>query len=686
MAVPACLALSSCYCEPDDSNLYTFTGETVEDFLVNNEEQFSSFNYILTRVGYDRILSSYGTYTCFAPVNDAVQEYIDSLYDDKENLDLPHNGMTERSLEGLTDSLCLDIALFHLMGKKVLTTDMSATGSMLTTLLGRKLTTSIADGKNVLNDAAAITMADREVVNGVVHVVDHVIPRSNRYVVDELKKAGKFSIFYEALMMTGLADSLKETEKNKVFTTPKTEDGYYTPTTCKKGYTIFAETDDVFRSHGINTVADLIDSAAVWYGKAALSPKRSGQGWYDYYRNNGVRVSTADDYTSAANALNMFVRYHILNYGVSKINIAPTYGIWTHNGYSGDSYDYFETMLPKTLMKAWRLRRTNKVYINRYVTNNTLTDGIETMGSDAMHRLVFGGVELKTDSMMSPLNGYVYPIGDVLVYNSQVPDGVLHERMRFDIFTFLHESMSNGFRGATMSEMVVLNNNKAANRIRYPVDYFDNIRVYNGNNTTLDMCVRADPGAKNYLLYFGDSFQGLGVYDFAVKLPPVPDGMYELRTTFSVMKHGSMLQYYIGRSSDIDDMEPIGIPLDMRMDPSQDDPRVQEIGYCDILDQERNPEAFADRGFASDKVMRTHGYMRETLISYREDRNVEAYVARFRCGLRRILVKRDFEQGDYWLRLKTVLPDVTNGKFQIDYIEFVPVSVSENDRYVEDMY
>ena len=114
MAIPVCIGLASCTAEPDDSNMYTFTGQTIEDFLVANDTAFSSFNYILSRVGYDKLLDSYGTYTCFAPNNQAVSKYIDSLYNDEVNIKIPHNGMTENSLEGLSDSLCLDIAKFHL--------------------------------------------------------------------------------------------------------------------------------------------------------------------------------------------------------------------------------------------------------------------------------------------------------------------------------------------------------------------------------------------------------------------------------------------------------------------------------------------------------------------------------------------------------------------------------------------
>ena len=73
------LALSSCKEKIDESNLYTFTGETIEDYLVNRSEQYSAFNSILSRIGYDKVLSAYGKYTCFAPNNESLLAYIDSL-------------------------------------------------------------------------------------------------------------------------------------------------------------------------------------------------------------------------------------------------------------------------------------------------------------------------------------------------------------------------------------------------------------------------------------------------------------------------------------------------------------------------------------------------------------------------------------------------------------------------------
>lgn len=140
--VPGMLGLTSCKEDIDESNLYTFTGETIEDYLANRPEKFSSFNYILQRSELDKLLSGYGTYTCFAPDNEAVAAYIDSLYNDNTNKELPHNGMTENSLEGLSDSLCNDIAKFHLASTKVMAINME-NGMTINTMLGRDINTSI---------------------------------------------------------------------------------------------------------------------------------------------------------------------------------------------------------------------------------------------------------------------------------------------------------------------------------------------------------------------------------------------------------------------------------------------------------------------------------------------------------------------------------------------------------------
>ena len=269
-------SFNACKEDIDESNLYTFTGETIEDYLLNRSDRFSSFNYILGRIGYDKILAAYGTYTCFAPSNDAVTQYIDSLYDDMSNKDLPHNGMTARGLEGLTDSLCNDIALFHLLSTKVMGVDMGG-GMTIKTILGRDINTSIdsISGQLVVSRASTVTSMDNELENGVLHEIDCVIRRSNMLIAGELENHSEsFSLFSMALKATGLADSLSE-QSRKNFAPVDNTRGFYLPEKCELGYTIFAETDEVFAEKGITELEQLADYAASIYAKSG----EEGAGW-----------------------------------------------------------------------------------------------------------------------------------------------------------------------------------------------------------------------------------------------------------------------------------------------------------------------------------------------------------------------------------------------------------------------
>ena len=667
----------SCKEDIDESNLYTFTGETIEDYLTNRSEQFSSFNYILKRIGYDKILSAYGTYTCFAPTNDAVTAYIDSLYDDPVNTDLIHNGMTSRGLEGLTDSLCEDIALFHLLSTKVMGVNMG-NGMTIKTMLGRDINTSIdpESGAVLISRASTVTSMDNELENGVLHEIDCVIRRSNMLIAGEMENhPDEFTIFSQALKLTGLADSLSEISRTG-WDPVDNRRGFYVPEKCEMGYTIFAETDDVLAEKGINDIDQLISFANEAYSKC----NEDGSGWYDYGRNNHIVVSTSNDYKNPWNALSMFVRYHILKYKVSYDKL-----VHPHNQISKVTLvEYCETMLPYTLLKI--TRNSNKLMINRWTANSSLTDMVAELGSEAMHTVLFSGIELKgQNSQVSAVNGYIHPIRDMLVYDKNVPLGALNERLRFDDTSLFGEMMSNSFRRISDSQVNALNGGKtgtdgdlSGSYIRIPPKYLENIVIYNGDDTRLYYLSGQSSGWSNYQ---GDEFNCKGHYDFAMRLPPVPEGTYELRIGYTAEgnEQRGMLQFYLGTSSDLTTFKALDIPLDMRHVPDNNtnlDPDVI-TGWCDWT-------RLDDKGVESDANMRNLGYMRGPLY-YTVGVNSGNYARNNPKDLRRILAKQEFKQGEYWLRFKSVL-DADHHQFHLDYIEFCPENVYNNTRYVEDMY
>ena len=670
---------TSCKEDIDESNLYTFTGETIEDYLANREDQFGSFNYILKRIGYDKILSAYGMYTCFAPNNEAVAAYLDSLYNDPVNTENPHNGMTAPGLEGLTDSLCNDIALFHLLPTEVMGVNMS-NGMTLSTMLGRDINTSIdsISGATVVNRYSFITSMDNELENGVLHEISQVLQRSNRLMAGEMEQhLDIFSLFSQALKITGLADSLTAQER-KDFDGVSNTYNFYVPEKSIEGYTIFAETDETLKENGINSVEDLARYANEVYANCA----QSGSGWYDFYRNKGYQVSTGNDYSSPYNALNMFMRYHILKYKVSYDKLVRSF-----NEVSKVMlFEYNETMLPYTLLKVVRIN--GKRYINYYATNSTLTDRIAEQASANMQTVVDPGIEVQSDNIQA-LNGYIHPIKGMLVYNSQVPRGVLNERLRFDDTSFLGEMMSNNFRMISDAEVRALNGGKSGSDaalggdyIRCPNGFFKNLVIYNGEATRLYYLSGQSNGWSNYQ---GDEFNCMGAFDFAFRLPPVPDGTYELRMGYTANGNRGMLQFYLGRNSSISSMQALDIPLDMRHESSSSISPDGTTVVPDVVNGWSLYTNHEDMGVESDADMRNLGYMRGPLY-YTVGKGGSTVARANAQDLRRIITRQQFEQGDYWLRFKTVLPNNTGSQFHLDYIELCPENVYNNTQYIEDMY
>ena len=154
VALSACVALCCTCCteDIDQSNRYTFIGETVIDYLENRSETFSSFLYILDHAHVGKIpedgdrskmatarnlLSTYGQYTCFAPTNAAVETYLTQQYEkwlaDQEALangtllqkDFRDTGVHSPILEELSDSMCSEIVKNHVLERSYRTIDLT---------------------------------------------------------------------------------------------------------------------------------------------------------------------------------------------------------------------------------------------------------------------------------------------------------------------------------------------------------------------------------------------------------------------------------------------------------------------------------------------------------------------------------------------------------------------------------
>ena len=124
------VAFVSCSDDPGVDSYYTQTREYASSYL-QNRGQFSKYLQILRRATGERgdlrlvdMLGTYGTYTVFAPTNDAIDEYLAS------------KGVT--SVDSLTKEDCDTIALNSIIERAYFTTDNCQ--DMQSNMLERKLT------------------------------------------------------------------------------------------------------------------------------------------------------------------------------------------------------------------------------------------------------------------------------------------------------------------------------------------------------------------------------------------------------------------------------------------------------------------------------------------------------------------------------------------------------------------
>ena len=66
------LSILACTDEIDKSNRYTFTGETIMDYLLNRSDRYSHFIEVLRKADMLSLLQTYGQYTLFLPDNISV--------------------------------------------------------------------------------------------------------------------------------------------------------------------------------------------------------------------------------------------------------------------------------------------------------------------------------------------------------------------------------------------------------------------------------------------------------------------------------------------------------------------------------------------------------------------------------------------------------------------------------------
>lgn len=664
--------LSGCMDSDDVGESYrTFEGEMVSSY-VSGREDLKEFEKALRMAGAYELLESYGKYTCFVPNDEAMEKWYAAVGKRLEQMDTAD--VREMVYYQLIDGQANAVDAY-------MTEDFPEGSFPVQNMLGRYLTASVQSGSGVWgiktgDEYADIVNPNNEMLNGVVHITDRVLEGNNDMLPDFVANNPRYSIFGQALLATGWRDSMMVLEDASYeaplsTTLPggtevgSSSTGYYQwPTTKKYLYTCFAESDSImFLREGIRDLDGLRAYAKQVYPEGA----------------------DIEDETDPRNSLHKFVGYHLYDVQRPKNKLVINkYYVAMHDWFTwydqicDEEYrveQYYVSMQPNMLLYVQNANTVDKdnssakgvpVLNCPYTPYNPLYTSAMTMQDSYGGKPIIRILNDEADQYCQ--NGVLHGLNNMLVYSDEVKADVFHRRIRMDVRTFLSEGVNNS---------VIYDGDKGYNWYitSFPDGYFKNVRFTSNNTTyiTYEGCTPHD-----YL--HGDHFTLTGNFDFTMKVGPIPKGSYEVRLSFATnTTKGAVVQAYL-------DGMPCGIPIDSRMAAYSGDTgwiqdwlAIQESGssrFAGMGESEEDPY-----GLENDKNLRNHGYMKAPNcyvgtnyhnLAYGDNltaRNVDT-------RLRKILnIVNWTEDGTHELRLVAMRA----GDFDVDFIEFMPTDLLENE-------
>ena len=584
------LFVSSCKENIDMSDQFTFTDETIISYLEKHDTTYSEYLRILNEVKVSRrsnstlyqLLTARGNYTVFAPTNQAIQNYLDTLYKNNIITEPTWNGFPN---EVKYDSIQKVIAFNSVIdgGDEVQPFQLSSFPEegeefSMSNMNDRRLKVHYgADPDSVyINDVCLMSLKNRDIpaINGYIHAMHDVIAPSNETVGDVFAgiiDSGKegYLILAKMLQACGLLDTLTKVKDEKYedlyqsgelkddpWKVPTEPGNSYIPEHRYYGFTIFAEPDSLWK--------DVIGKPV---NQITMEDIRQ------YIQQNNLTPGAVDDenYKNVDNSLNQFVTYHILPMRIPKEKLVIHYN---ERGYTWGTtksatipvFEYYTTMGKRRLLKIYESRQTNgSIYLNRFakLRNGRRENYNEVIPCDPDKE----GIRINADesnNIDDRVNGLIYPIEKVLAYDNETRDNLQKERIRFDVASIFPEFMNNNIRGDRVGNAKSLRVAIYPNE-KYP--YFNDAYLYDGCKF-------------NYLSgfkqawnnYQGDELNVIGNYEMLFRLPPVPrSGTYEIRYLVGAgSQYRGLCQVYFGESDSADDfpfdkMAAQGIPLDLRM-------------------------------------------------------------------------------------------------------------------------
>ena len=720
-ALTILIGMFSCTEDVDTSARYVFDGKTIARYL-EEKEHYSEYVRLLGKVHVSQfsettlkqLLAARGHYTVFAPTNDAIYAYLDTLC--KKGI------ISEPSWEGFPDENTLDsiehVIVFNSIldsGDQQYAYDVSDFPDhehefTITNMNNRKLRvfygTYDLDSISI-EGVATVSKKNRGIVltNGFVHQVEGVVAPSDGRLGDFLRIWVKqpqsgYSVMSKLLLACGMEDTLNayrdetwevlyqtgvvadlptHTSVNRQGTIPRHR--YY-------GFTLFAETDHFWEETLGKEASKITVDDVVSY--------LQDSGLFDYIQGTLYN----NDYKNEMNVLNQFVTYHLLPQRIGREKLVIHYNETGFNVSSSKKptipiMDYYQTMGLPRMLKTYESAESNGIYLNRFPilrngrgqfgpTKQNINDyhesgqfprikGSSTTPTENEGIRILTNTETGTDAT-NIANAVVYPLEQLLVCSENVCNTMSSQRIRFDACCTMPEFMNNDIR-QTKAYYPYGADNVRAIPTNYP--YIDGVEIREG---TLFYYLQAYMSGFHNLQ--GDEFNIIGRYDFTMKLPPVPRaGQYEIRFGVATgSRVRSMAQVYFGTSPDR--MTVTGIPMDLRIGGlekrMESVTQPSDVGWeADTDDEEYNDRVT--------KAMRTKGFMKAP-NAWCNANGSGSPVRTFHYMSRRIILSTYLEPYQpYYIRFQSVL-DAETKEFFMDYFEYVAKEVYDNPEESEDIW
>ena len=700
LAAVCFVCLWGCKENIDTSSRYVFTEETIFSYL-EKHKAYSSYVDILRQVNISKLsdskvsqlLSARGVYTVFAPTNEAIQKYLESLVE--EGL------ISEPSWDAFPNEHKLDSIRKVIVYNSIIdggdeldayfyTTDfpLDKDEFILGTLNDKKL--SVRKPKAYpdsiyINEDCPVSVKERDIlsINGIIHQMEKVIAPKDitaasyiQQCLDE-KKDG-FLACFRVIQACGLLDTLSKVRDEKyeeLYQSGKIPDlegmtklGFAEGNTASApkhrlyGFSIFAEPDDFWRGEGIDPNApDLLSKLTQWILD-------------NHQYSDEDKFVTDENYTSENHLLYQWITYHILPMRIPKGKLVFHFNEFGYSlskpyVYAIPVYEFYTTLGKRRLFKLTESGASNGVYINRFpITDNGRSGTGDEIGCDPDKV----GSLVDADSPLAILNDItnccIYPIDAPISYNDATRNNFQKNRIRFDGMSLFPEAMNNDIRLKKASEEQY-KHVYIPNTVKY-YNYFENMQ----QNENMHF-VYYNAWNDDWCNLHRDEMKAVGRFEVTFKLPPVPRrGTYEVRYKVLANSNRGIAQVYFGTNPE--KLPAAGIPLDLTLD-CRKDIDAKLVGWEeDTGDDDYDAEI--------DKKMRNNGYMKGPKSINSNDGTERDKSDRE--NIRHIFVRQTLDPEEtYYIKLKSVL-EAESKEFYMDFIEYCAKEIYDNPEKPEDIW